>query len=167
MPTKKTVKKSVKRPVKRQSKQTNIQKQVSFVDAIRAYWAGYVKFDGVSSRAQYWWAILFVILVDIVFNIIGFKDLSILVSIIFFLPSRALAFRRFHDVGLSGWWNLGPALFFMIWACVRVGSWLFMLSLEWIPEDLKVFSLLAIIWSIFNFIVVVQPSKLQNNKYRK
>ena len=163
MPTKKIVKKSVKK------KTTSMpeSKPVSFVDAVCSYWNGYFKFNGVSNRAQYWWAILFVILVDIVFNFIGLKILSILVSIILFLPSRALAFRRFHDVGLSGWWNLGPVLFFMIWVCVRGGSWLFMLNLEWIPGDLRVFSLVTMIWVIFNLIVVLQPSKLQNNKYRK
>ena len=161
MPTKKTIKKSVTKTT------TATKNKVSFIDAVRSYWAGYFKFDGVSSRAQYWWAVLFVILVNILFNFVGIRELSLVVTLILFLPSRAVAFRRFHDVGLSGWWNLAPVLIGMCWFGMRSNTWAFMLDLEHMPGDMKVFGLLAIIWAVFNFIVVVQPSKLQNNKYRK
>ena len=107
------------------------------------------------------------ILVNILFNFVGIRELSLVVTLILFLPSRAVAFRRFHDVGLSGWWNLAPVLIGMCWFGMRSNTWAFMLDLEHMPGDMKVFGLLAIIWAVFNFIVVVQPSKLQNNKYRK
>jgi uncharacterized membrane protein YhaH (DUF805 family) len=55
---------------------------------------------GRASRPEYWWWVLFTALVAII-------PLSILVT---FIPSLALASRRLHDIGKSGWWQLSPWL---------------------------------------------------------
>lgn len=95
------------------------------------------------------------------------RILSAIVSAIMFLPSRALAFRRFHDVGLSGWWYLGPLLFITIYSTIRNNMWTFMLGLDMFPTDLSYILLLFIIYAFALLIVFVQPSKLKGNKYRK
>ena len=141
--------------------------KVTFKSAFLDYWLRYFDFTGVSTRAQYWWVILFIILVNILCSFINLRIVSLLVSVLLFIPSRTLSFRRFHDAGLSGWWNLAPYLLFCVWGMLRKGAWTFYLNLEHFPSDLKVWAILAAIWFVFNFIILVQPSKKTNNKYRK
>ncbi len=81
-------------------------------------------FSGRASRSEYWWFVLFVILVAIVlslvmvagmdFNTGEFGALGMLgggLLGIFYLgvliPSLAVAVRRLHDRNMSGWWYLG------------------------------------------------------------
>ena len=84
----------------------------------------YATFSGRASRSEYWWFVLFVILVAIVlslvmvagmdFNTGEFGTLAMLgggLLGIFYLgiliPSIAVAVRRLHDRNMSGWWYLG------------------------------------------------------------
>lgn len=140
---------------------------VSFVGAIKNYWLGYVDFEGSATRREYWYAWLFCLFVACVSALFFGKTLGTIVSTGMFLPSRALAFRRFHDAGLSGWWYLGPLLFITIYSMIRNDTWSFMLGLDMFPTDLSYFLLLFIIYVFALLIVFVQPSKLKGNKYRK
>ena len=146
---------------------TKQKSKVTFINAVQDYWVRYFYFKGVSTRAQYWWALLFVVLVNVFCSLTHLWGLSIIVSILLFIPSRTVAFRRFHDVGLSGWWNLGPYILFFLWWLVRGDVWMSYLNLEYFPMDLKVCALLVVMWSVFNLFVLVQPSKKINNKYNK
>ena len=68
----------------------------------------YADFSGVSSRSQYWYFILSTTLAAIIAQI-AFGDFGgNLVSIITLLPTIAVAVRRMHDVGKSGWFILVP-----------------------------------------------------------
>lgn len=140
---------------------------VSFADAIKNYWLGYIDFEGSATRREYWYAWLFCLFVAFVSTFFFGRILTAIVSAIMFLPSRALAFRRFHDVGLSGWWYLGPLLFITIYSTIRNDMWTFMLDLDMFPTDLSYILLLFIIYVFALLIVFVQPSKLKGNKYRK
>ena len=71
---------------------------VGFGEAISRGFTNYFTFSGRASRPEYWWWVLFTALVAII-------PLSILVT---FIPSLALASRRLHDIGKSGWWQLLP-----------------------------------------------------------
>ena len=144
-----------------------VVKHNSFIEAIIKYWNGYFDFKGTTSRKDYWWAVLFVIIVNVFFSLFRIKFLSTLVTAVLFLPSRAIAFRRFRDVGLSGLFNLIPYMIFFAWSGIRSDRWMFAANLEVIPTDLKIYSLLFLIWGIFNLVVVLKPSKMKNNKYRK
>lgn len=72
----------------------------------------YVVFSGRARRAEYWYFVLFNIIISaglsIISQIIGDKKetLSSLYSLAVFLPSIAVGFRRLHDIGKSGWWML-------------------------------------------------------------
>lgn len=74
----------------------------------------YAQFSGRSSRAEYWWFVLFSILISIPAGIIdallGFQLIGALVSLGLILPSLAVGVRRLHDIDRTGWWVLAPAL---------------------------------------------------------
>ena len=67
--------------------------------------AAYAQFDGRASRSEYWWFHLFTVLATAAADTFG-GTVGNLASLVFFLPSLALAVRRLHDVGRSGWWVL-------------------------------------------------------------
>ena len=67
--------------------------------------AAYAQFDGRASRSEYWWFYLFTLLAGLAAEIVG-STVGNLATLVFFLPSLALAARRLHDVGRSGWWVL-------------------------------------------------------------
>ena len=71
---------------------------VGFGEAISRGFTNYFTFSGRASRPEYWWWVLFTALVAII-------PLSILAT---FIPSLALASRRLHDIGKSGWWQILP-----------------------------------------------------------
>ena len=142
-------------------------KHNSFIEAIIKYWRGYLDFKGATSRKDFWFAVLFIFLLDILFMIIGVKFLSTLLTAILFLPSRAMAFRRYHDAGFSGLLNLIPFLILFIWSGIRSEKWLFFLNLEFVPTDLKVYLGFGLIWCIFNLVILLKGSKLKDNPYRK
>ena len=83
---------------------------MSFSEAVRSGFDHYVKFDGRASRSEFWWWVLFAILVSIAANIIdaviGVMLFSWLVSLGLFLPGLSMSIRRLHDTNRSGWWVL-------------------------------------------------------------
>jgi uncharacterized membrane protein YhaH (DUF805 family) len=86
---------------------------MSFTNAIQVCFNKYATFSGRASRSEYWWFYLFTILVNVVFSIIFaatqssvINGLSGLFALAVLLPSLAVATRRLHDVGRSGWWQL-------------------------------------------------------------
>ena len=71
----------------------------------------YAKFDGRASRAEYWWFFLANIIVSVVLQILGaaidlFVIVGFLYSLALLIPGIAVAIRRLHDTGKSGWWLL-------------------------------------------------------------
>jgi len=67
--------------------------------------AAYAQFTGRASRSEYWWFYLFTVLATAAADTFG-GTVGNLASLVFFLPGLALAARRLHDVGRSGWWFL-------------------------------------------------------------
>lgn len=77
----------------------------------------YAGFSGRAQRSEYWYFILFfligyiaLVLVDRVLGSWSAKHeiglLSTLFAIGLVVPSIAVAARRLHDIGMSGWWQL-------------------------------------------------------------
>ena len=79
-------------------------------------------FNTRSSRAEFWWFTLFQILISVAIIII-LPVLSTLFSLIVLIPGIAVAIRRLHDIGKSGWWLL--ALFIpLIGVIVLIVFWI-------------------------------------------
>jgi uncharacterized membrane protein YhaH (DUF805 family) len=70
----------------------------------------YVDFSGRARRTEYWMFQLFNIVAIIVLllidQVLGTGFLSTIYVLAVFLPSLAVAARRLHDIGRSGWWQL-------------------------------------------------------------
>lgn len=91
------------------------QYQVSFSRAVRMAFDSYCRFQGRSSRSEYWWWVLFVAIlsfcIGIVEGILGFSMTAVqttsgILSLVLLLPGLGLSVRRLHDIGKSGWWVL-------------------------------------------------------------
>jgi uncharacterized membrane protein YhaH (DUF805 family) len=72
----------------------------------------YTNFSGRARRSEYWWFALTSVIVSVVFNIVssvsdGLNAIVGLVGLVYWLgtliPSLAVAVRRLHDTGRSGW----------------------------------------------------------------
>lgn len=75
--------------------------QESFVTCIKKY----AEFGGRATRSEYWWFILAQALLSAMAGVMS-DTLNIIVSLIFLLPTIAVAVRRLHDISKSGWWYL-------------------------------------------------------------
>ena len=75
----------------------------------------YAVFSGRSQRSEYWFFVLFYLIIYIVLAVLDglvFKSgsqigiLSGVFSLAMIVPSLAVAARRLHDTDRSGWWQL-------------------------------------------------------------
>ena len=72
----------------------------------------YATFNGRARRSEYWYFILFNLIISFVIGlaegIIESTLLSSIYSLAVLIPSIAVGVRRMHDVGKSGWFLLIP-----------------------------------------------------------
>ena len=103
---------------------------MGFIEAVKFNFVHYGDFKGRAARSQYWWWFLFVVLTNAIFSTIdsaagwdiiqlpdmegstvpvevsGIGPLASIWFIALLLPNIAVAVRRLHDTGKSGWWLL-------------------------------------------------------------
>ena len=70
----------------------------------------YADFSGRARRTEYWMFVLFNIIIGIALKVIGsllgISWISWTYSLAVLIPGLAVAVRRLHDTGRSGWWLL-------------------------------------------------------------
>tara|TARA_B110000003_G_scaffold1542_1_gene1609 strand:- start:165 stop:533 length:369 start_codon:yes stop_codon:yes gene_type:complete len=104
---------------------------MSFTQAAKSFFSKYADFSSRSSRSEYWYAYLFILLVSaglafvegLLFLFPESED-SILVLIFqvgIIIPSVAIVVRRLHDTNRSGWWYL---IVFTIIGIIPIFYWL-------------------------------------------
>ncbi|GAA2740030.1 hypothetical protein GCM10009868_00530 [Terrabacter aerolatus] len=87
---------------------------MSFGEAVRTvYTQKYATFSGRARRSEYWWVYLFNTIVAMVLNVLTaathsniFQILVGVFALAAIIPGLAVAARRLHDTGRSGWWIL-------------------------------------------------------------
>lgn len=96
---------------------------MTFMESVRTVFSKYAVFSGRATRPEYWWWVLFSIIVSVVMGILDAAivaplvgseifeaeasgPLGIIASLALLLPSLAVSVRRLHDIGRSGWWLL-------------------------------------------------------------
>ncbi len=78
---------------------------LTFFEAIRVCLTKYADFTGRASRAEFWWFMLFVILVASALEYVS-ESLGSIFLIVMLLPLLAAGTRRLHDSDKSAWWQL-------------------------------------------------------------
>ena len=86
-----------------------------FLKSIKLFFINYANFKGISSRSEFWYAQLFLIVMGLIttaldqtffkYSLTG-SPVTDIFNIITIVPIYSLSFRRLHDIGKSGWWVL-------------------------------------------------------------
>lgn len=108
---------------------------MGFTDAIKSGFQKYIGFSGRAARSEYWYWVLFIVLLQIVawlidmtlfgFNTTGVNPIGSLLSLATLLPGLAVSVRRLHDIDRVGWWiflaliPIVGAIVLIYWACLR------------------------------------------------
>lgn len=85
----------------------------------------YAVFDGRATRAEFWWWVLLIGIADLILGVVdniidasgGYGPFGTLFWLATLLPGLAVTVRRLHDIGKSGWWQLG-------WYVIPFVAWL-------------------------------------------
>ena len=121
---------------KETSKKEVSHKKIGFMKAIKVCLSKYFDFKGRARRSEYWYFLLFVMLVSFTLAFaegfyagytgqLDFEE-SIFANIFYLfvvIPSIAVSVRRLHDIGRTGWWVLISfipivgTLVLLIWHC--------------------------------------------------
>ncbi|MDE5977346.1 MAG: DUF805 domain-containing protein [Turicibacter sp.] len=119
---------------------------MKFTEAYRSFWRNYFNFMGNASRREYWYFIVWNLIISVIlgfgltlscialavsaFNFGQGFTAAIVFAFLFggllslywiatFIPMISLSVRRYHDTGLSGWWFIG---FYLISFVLSVGT---------------------------------------------
>ena len=97
----------------------NARPMLEPVQAVKICLKKFFDFTGRARRSEYWWFVLFVMIVSMVFNFIGavfpmVNILGLIVSLLLSIAQLAALTRRLHDTGRSGWWVLVYGLFMLV-----------------------------------------------------
>lgn len=111
---------------------------MTFGKSISTCFKKYFDFKGRASRAEYWWFILFGVLMEVPFQIARVilennESLTLIVGIMYLLfnlsmiiPTTAVATRRLHDTDHKGWWQLISltviGCFYLLYLFVKKGD---------------------------------------------
>ena len=94
---------------------------IGFAEAVRRGYRGAFDLSGRATRAEFWWWVLFVLLAGVVMRVMdltfglaplptGQGPLQTAFFALHLIPGTAVAVRRLHDIGRSGWWLAAPGL---------------------------------------------------------
>jgi uncharacterized membrane protein YhaH (DUF805 family) len=99
---------------------------MNFTDAVKACFAKYADFNGRAKRPEFWWFVLFCIVVSLVLEFVS-SYVSWAFSLATLVPSLAVGARRLHDMNKSGWLQLLALIpilgwIYLIYVCAQPGD---------------------------------------------
>ncbi len=97
---------------------------MGFTQSVKTCLSKYIVFSGRAQRSEYWWFVLFVVLVSVGLAVLsavlfgtdpetgqGSNLLNSVFQLAMLLPMLAAGWRRLHDTGRPGWYLLLPMAF--------------------------------------------------------
>jgi uncharacterized membrane protein YhaH (DUF805 family) len=90
------------------------KKQPVIIESIKDGFKRYAEFSGVSSRSQYWYFILGTSVASLIIEALLGDSAGTAFTLATIIPTIAVAVRRMHDVGKSGWFILVPIYNFIL-----------------------------------------------------
>ena len=78
---------------------------MNFGQAISTCFGKYANFSGRASRPEFWWFMLFEIVLLGVASMVS-NILYGIIALALILPVISVGTRRLHDIGRTGWWQL-------------------------------------------------------------
>ena len=161
------------------------------VEAVKTCLKKFFDFKGRARRSEYWWFVLFVVIVSSAFSYAGLllpflSIVGMICSMLLMIPQFAAMTRRLHDTGRSGWWVAILAIFYvaalvsMAILLIPYGTQLFettdsmaqaemmadaVMSSPKVATVMTGSSLLGLLFLIINFIFTLLDSKWGENKY--
>jgi len=79
---------------------------MTFGESIATCFKKYATVEGRASRSEYWWFLLFSMLIQVAARIVGGELAAGVVALVMLLPGVGVGGRRLHDIGRSAWWLL-------------------------------------------------------------
>ena len=80
---------------------------VDFTTAVRRFFTGYFDFKGRASRTEFWYAMLFYVLMLFVLGQLNLPDIIVsILLLVTMIPFFSVTARRLHDTNRSGWFQL-------------------------------------------------------------
>jgi uncharacterized membrane protein YhaH (DUF805 family) len=79
---------------------------MGFIESVTTVFSKFATFRGRASRSEFWWFILFYLIVSTALAGVFGGWLLALFDLVLVVPCIALTTRRLHDIGKSGWWQL-------------------------------------------------------------
>ena len=82
---------------------------MSFIDAVGTFFEKYFHFSGRAPRSEYWYFILFQIILAVIavivdMGVLGGSGFALLALVlILMVPNVTVTVRRLHDIGITGW----------------------------------------------------------------
>jgi len=113
---------------------------MGFAAAVKTCFSKYVIFSGRAPRSEFWFFVLFTVLLHIVARILDYVlgttyqigghggsggYIGLIVSLAILLPSISVTVRRLHDRDRSGWWYwlflipIAGWIWLLVWYCQR------------------------------------------------
>ena len=121
---------------------------MGFTQSVKTCLSKYVVFSGRAQRSEYWWFVLFVVLVSVGLAVLssvllgtdpetgqGSNLLNSVFQLAMLLPMLAAGWRRLHDTGRPGWYLLLPMAFSIAMILMLLTGVAVFLALETGVED--------------------------------
>ncbi|MBO4480222.1 MAG: DUF805 domain-containing protein [Alphaproteobacteria bacterium] len=169
MPTVKKTKTTTRRTTTRKTTTRRVTKpvvtatprrtMVGPLTAIKNFWVKYFDFMGRSTRSEFWFGLLFVLIMHALFYRFGGALAANIADAVMFIPLIALFVRRFRDAGLSVWWYLIPALLVFAIPVVRGATWYRMLAVNYVSSGMLMYSFFFFAFLIFEIVVACLPTQ--------
>jgi uncharacterized membrane protein YhaH (DUF805 family) len=79
---------------------------MTFGESIGTCLKKYATVEGRASRSEYWWFVLFSLLLQVAAHVVAGEAAAGIVALVLLLPGVGVGGRRLHDMGRSAWWLL-------------------------------------------------------------